>query len=93
MKPVPSLKRRPTLSKKTFAPDGPPAALVSERTCHPGKSRAKLLRCFCAALAIAATPPFAASAHHTRLSKPYAACMDKSGGVMMNMIGCVMAKH
>ena len=52
----------------------------------------KLLRCLSAALAIAAAP-LAASAHETGLSKPYAACMDKSGGVTMDMIGCITAEH
>ena len=52
----------------------------------------KLLNCFCAALAIAAAP-LAASAHETGLSKPYAACMDKSSGVTMDMIGCITAEH
>jgi uncharacterized protein YecT (DUF1311 family) len=52
----------------------------------------KFLKCFSAALAIAAAP-IAASAHETGLSKPYAACMDKSGGVTMDMIGCITAEY
>jgi uncharacterized protein YecT (DUF1311 family) len=50
------------------------------------------LKRFFAALAIAAAP-LAASAHETGLSKPYAACMDKSGGVTMGMIECITAEH
>lgn len=52
----------------------------------------KLVKCFCTALAIAAAP-FAASAHENGLSKPYAACMDKSGGVTMDMIECITAEY
>jgi uncharacterized protein YecT (DUF1311 family) len=52
----------------------------------------KLLKCFSAALAIAAAP-IAASAHETGLSKPYEACMGKSSATTMDMIDCITAEH
>lgn len=52
----------------------------------------KTLKRFSAALAIAAAS-HAASAHETGLSKPYATCMDKSGGVTMDMIECITAEN
>ena len=53
----------------------------------------KTLVFFCAAFAftIAGAAP-AASAHDTGLSKPHAACMDKSGGTTMGMIECITAE-
>jgi uncharacterized protein YecT (DUF1311 family) len=44
-----------------------------------------------AALLIACAP-YAASAQDAGLSKPYAACMDKSGGTTMSMIECITAE-
>lgn len=37
--------------------------------------------------------PFAANANDADLSKQYAACMDKSGGVTVAMIECITAEH
>jgi uncharacterized protein YecT (DUF1311 family) len=52
----------------------------------------KIARFLFAALAIASVP-WAASAHETGLSKQYAACMDKSGGVTMGMIECITVEN
>jgi len=44
-------------------------------------------------LRLIVTAPLAASTHDSVLIKPYAACMGKSGGVTMDMIGCITAQH
>lgn len=45
----------------------------------------------CAAVVLACTA-LAASAQDAALSPQYASCMDKSGGVTMNMIDCIVAE-
>jgi uncharacterized protein YecT (DUF1311 family) len=52
----------------------------------------KIAKFLFAALVIAGVP-YAASAHETGLSKLYAACMDKSGGVTAGMIECITAEN
>lgn len=48
----------------------------------------KILIFLCSAF-VFAMAPHVASAHDRELSKPYSACMDKSGGVTMEMIECI----
>lgn len=43
-------------------------------------------------LAFAAAMPLVASAQDSHLSKKFDACMDKSGGVTMDMIDCIGAE-
>lgn len=52
----------------------------------------KTFAALCTALALASTP-FSALAADAELSKSYASCMDKSGGVTMGMIECMSAEH
>ena len=51
-----------------------------------------IARFLLAVLAIAGVPHIV-SAHETGLRKQYAACMDKSGGVTMDMIECITAEN
>lgn len=51
----------------------------------------KTLSAFCTALAMASAS-FAAQAAEPVLSKPYSACMDKSGGVTVEMLDCIGAE-